>query len=404
MNNLLFVDDEFRVLQGLQRQLHGMRNAWQMNFIEGGKKALEFLAANPVDVIVTDMMMPGMDGAELLTEVMKRHPAIIRIVLSGHTDREAILRLVGPAHQYLSKPCNADELRGAIARAFAMRDLLANEQLKQLATRTKSLPALPALYLQLMEELKKEDSSVERISEIISQDLGMTSKILQLVNSAFFGLSQQMADIQEAVIYLGIATIRALVLSIEVFSQFDEKKIKGFSIAALSHHCWMTGSLARTIAKLEHCDAKMEDQYFLAGLLHDVGQLVLASGIPDEYGRLLEDVRLHGKSISEAELAQFNTTHAEVGGYLLGLWGLPNPIVEAVSLHHRPDSSAVHGFSPVIAVHVANAFAHDLTHTHPDWPGNDLHENCLANFGLSQRLELWKSHCFDEQFLKPETV
>ena len=324
MNRLLFVDDEPRVLQALQRQLHGMRNEWQINFIEGGKKALEFMATNPVDVIVTDMMMPGLDGAELLTEVMKRHPAVIRIVLSGHTDREAILRLVGPAHQYLGKPCNTDELRSAIARAFTTRDLLANEQLKQLATSTKSLPALPTLYLQLMEELKKEDSSVERISEIISKDLGMTSKILQLVNSAFFGLPQRVADIQEAVVYLGIATIRALVLSIQVFTQFDEKKIKGFSIEALSDHCWMTGSLARTIAKLEHCDVKVEDQCFLAGLLHDIGQLVLAAGMPDEYARVLETARAHEKSIWEIELAQFNATHAEVGGYLLGLWGLPN--------------------------------------------------------------------------------
>jgi HD-like signal output (HDOD) protein len=404
MNHLLFVDDEIRVLQGLQRQLHGMRNEWQMNFVEGGKKALEFMAANPVDVIVTDMMMPGMDGAELLTEVMKRHPVVIRIVLSGHTDREAILRLVGPAHQYLSKPCNANELRGAIARAFAMRDLLANEQLKQLATSTKSLPALPALYFQLMEELKKEDSSVERISEIISKDLGMTSKILQLVNSAFFGLSQRIADIPEAVTYLGIATIRALVLSIQVFSQFDEKKIKGFSIETLSNHCWMTGSLARTIAKLEHGDEKTMDQCFLAGLLHDVGQLVLAAGMPDEYGRVIEIARSHEKSIWETELAQFGATHAEVGGYLLGLWGLPNPIVEAVTLHHRPAGSTVRGFSPVIVVHVANSFAHDLAHTHPDWPGNCIQMDWIVNFGLTRQLDVWRSCCLNEPSPKREAV
>ena len=137
MNHLLFVDDEPRVLQGLERQLHGMRHEWQMSFAESGHKALQFMAANPVEVIVSDMMMPGMDGAELLTEVMKRHPSVIRIVLSGHTDRESTLRLVGPAHQYLSKPCNADELRGAIERAFVMRDLLANEKLKHLTNRTR---------------------------------------------------------------------------------------------------------------------------------------------------------------------------------------------------------------------------------------------------------------------------
>jgi HD-like signal output (HDOD) protein len=395
MNHLLFVDDNPVVLQALKRQLHSLTQEWQMSFVESGQSALDFMAVNPVDIIVADMMMPGMDGAELLAEVKKRHPTVIRIVLSGHTDREVNLRLVGPAHQYLSKPCNAEELRGAILRAFAMRDMLANEQLKQLVTRTKSLPALPSLYLQLIEELRQKDPSVESISRIISQDLGMTSKILQLVNSAFFGLPQPMADIQEAVLYLGLATIRALVLSIQVFSQFDQRAIKGFSIESLADHCWVTGTLARNIARLEHCDEKTVDQCFTAGLLHDVGQLLLATGMPDEYGRVLETVRAREQPIWETELAQFGATHAEVGGYLLGLWGLPNPIVEAVTLHHRPGDAAARGFSPVIAVHVANAFAHDLTRAHPECPDHPLDTDCLARFGLTEHLARWKSQVLD---------
>ena len=121
MKNLLFVDDEPKVLQGLQRQLHPMRNEWNMNFVDGGQKALDFMAANPVDVIISDMVMPGMDGSQLLAEVTKRHSNTVRIVLSGHAEREAVLRLIGPVHQYLSKPCDADELRNAIARAFSHR-------------------------------------------------------------------------------------------------------------------------------------------------------------------------------------------------------------------------------------------------------------------------------------------
>jgi len=183
MKRLLFVDDENKVLQGLQRQLRSMRHEWDMHFIDGSRKALEFMAANPVDVIVSDMMMPEMDGAELLTEVSKRHPNTVRIVLSGHAEREAVLRLVGPAHQYLSKPCDAEELRTAVARAFALRDLLSNENLKQLATRIKCLPTLPALYQQLTDELRNEDAAVERIGEIISHDIGMTTKILQLLTT-----------------------------------------------------------------------------------------------------------------------------------------------------------------------------------------------------------------------------
>jgi len=193
MKTLLFVDDEPRVLQGLQRQLRPMHHEWDMHFVDDGRKALEFMAAHPVDIVVTDMMMPGMDGSQLLAEVLKRHPQTVRIVLSGHAEREAVLRLVGPAHQYLSKPCDADELRRAIARALSLRDLLGNERLKQLATRVKNLPTLPALQNQLADELRKESPSMERVAEIVSRDIGMTAKMLQLVNSAFFGLAQPSA-------------------------------------------------------------------------------------------------------------------------------------------------------------------------------------------------------------------
>jgi HD-like signal output (HDOD) protein len=396
MKNLLFVDDEPRILQGLQRQLYSVRNEWKMDFCDSGAKALEFLAASPVDVIVTDMMMPGMDGAQLLTEVMNRYPNTVRVVLSGHADRESVLRLVGPAHQYLSKPCDADELRGAISRAFALRDLLANEQLKQLATRLRSLPTLPTLHAQLTQELRKEDPSLENVAQIIARDMGMTSKILQLVNSAFFGLPQPLASPQEAVMYLGMATVRALVLSIQVFSQFDQRIVKHFSIDGLAQHCWTTGIMARRIAEFEHCPGKVDDQCFLAGLLHDVGQLILASGLPEEYAQVLEAARVEGKGLLEAEQAQFGATHAEVGAYLLGLWGLPNPIIEAVALHHRPGDAPVKGFSPLVAVYVASSFAHERSNSHCHAPENQIDEACLVKVGLGGKLEAWRNHCFDD--------
>lgn len=397
MKNLLFVDDEPKVLQGLQRQLYGMRNEWSMNFADGASRALDFMAKSPVDVIVTDMMMPGMDGAQLLNEVMKRHPNTIRIVLSGHVDRESVFRLVGPAHQYLSKPCEAEELRAAVSRAFALRDLLSNEQLKQLATRTKALPAMPAMYSQLTQELQKEDPSVDRVAEIIAKDMGMTSKILQLVNSAFFGLPQHIDNPAEAVAYLGLATVRALVLSFQVFSQFDSKKIPGFSIEGLAQHCWHTGMFARKIARAEQSDPKLEDQCFLAGLLHDVGQLILAAGMPDQYARVIENARSNSQSLFEAEAQEFGATHAEVGAYLLGLWGLPNQVVEAVAFHHRPGAAISRGFSAVAAVHVANAFAHEQSGMPETNPGNLLDMEAMTALGLESHLALMRSKCFTEE-------
>ena len=396
MKNLLFVDDEPKVLQGLQRQLYNMRNDWKMTFLDGGPKALEYLAANPVDVIVTDMMMPAMNGAQLLTEVMKRHPKTVRIVLSGHAEREAIMQLVGPAHQYLSKPCDAEELRGAIARAFALRDLLGNEQLKQLATRVKCLPSVPDLYRQLNEEFRKDDPSPERVGEIISHDIGMTSKILQLVNSAFFGLPQPINNPAEAVMYLGLTTVRSLTISLQIFSQFDQQVCREFSVSALAHHCWMTGVSARRVAQAEQLEARILDQCFLAGLLHDVGQLILAAGMPGEYQEVLRQAKSGNIATVNVEHERFGATHADVGAYLLGLWGLPNPIIEAVVMHHRPASCVNPKLSPVVAVHVADVFMHERPGTSTELPPPALDLELLARLGLQDRVPVWRELCLGD--------
>jgi putative nucleotidyltransferase with HDIG domain len=394
MKKLLFVDDEPRVLQGLERQLRDMRREWDMQFVDSGLKALAFLSHHPVDVIVTDMMMPRMDGAELLSEVMKRHPNTVRLVLSGHADREAVLRMVGPAHQYLSKPCNPEELRSAITRALALRELLGNEQLKQLASRVRSLPTLPALHQQLTTELAQAEPSIERVAAIISRDMGLTSKILQLVNSAFFGLAESASSPLAAVSYLGLSTVRALVVSVHVFSRFDSGTIKCFSVEQLAQHCWRTGMMAKKIASIQHCDPKVDDQCFLAGLLHDVGRLVMAAGLNEQYAAVMARARESKIPLWQAEREEFGASHAEVGAYLLGLWGLPNPVVEAVALHHRPSDSAVREFSAVTAVHVADALVHQ-SDAIPDDIGGQIDHECIAAMGLTERLQTWTERCME---------
>ena len=234
---------------------------------------------------------------------------------------------------------------------------------------------------------------MERVAEIVARDIGMTTKILQLVNSAFFGLPRGISNAQEAVMYLGLTTVRALVLSIQVFSQFTRSPLPGFSIDALAQHCWMTGSFARRIAQGEHSAAKIDDQCFLAGLLHDVGQLILACGLPADYARVLEESSLGKRSASEAEQEYFGATHAELGAYLLGIWGLPNPVIEAVALHHRVEEVGFEKFSPVVAVHAADLIAHEMANPQDPAVKAGIHAGELASPGYASRFAEWRERC-----------
>jgi len=390
MKTLLFVDDEPGLLKGLQRQLRPLRKEWDMNFVGSGQEALDFLTRQPVDIIVSDMRMPVMDGTQLLGEVRKRHPQTICIILSGQSGSEGIIRFVGPAHQYMSKPCNSDELRNAIIRALGLRDVLGNERLKQLATRIENLPTLPALQNRLTQELQKESPSLECVGEIISHDIALTAKILQLVNSAFFCRDQPINNPVEAAVYLGLNTIQSVVLSAEIFSQYDSNICKTFSLDALTRHSWLTGVLARNVAQLERQDVKVVEQCFLAGLLHDVGQLILAAGLPEEYAAVIAQARAKSLPLWQAEQEFFGATHAEVGAYLLALWGLSNPITEAVAMHHQPARCTTPEFSPAVAVHAADVFAHEVAEASTEITTTELDTAHLTKLGLGGQIDAWR--------------
>jgi len=390
MKRILFVDDDPAVLLVLRDALADKRSEWEMEFASGGSPASDLMLQQPFDAVVADLSMPGVDGAQLLTKVMHRHPHTLRILLLDKTDRDTSLRLLGLAHQYLIKPIDREVLQATLSRALALREMLENEQIKRLTSHTLALPSMPALYLQLLEELRRNEPSVSAIVEIISQDLGMCAKILQLVNSAFFGLHQPMANPGEAVAYLGLDTIKGLVLSLQIFSLFERVKIRGFSYEELWVHCWLTGVWAKRTVAAESSDPAMAEHGFIAGLLHDVGKLVLASGLPSQYQVAVSSHRQKKIPLWQAEQNVFNTNHADVGAYLLGRWGLPDPIIEAIAWHHRPRAFADRKFSLVTAVHVANGLEHERQDGVGVMPYSELDREYLAELGLAHRLEFWR--------------
>ena len=388
---ILFVDDEANVLQGLRRMLRPMRRDWDMSFSLGAQEALETLSDGSFDVIVSDMRMPGMDGAALLTEVMRQYPRMVRIVLSGQSSQEATMRSVGVAHQFLAKPCDAETLKRTIDQAFALRELLADEPLKQTLSQLKSVPSLPALYDELMEELREPDASTKRVGNIISRDPGMTAKILQMVNSAFFGLPRHVSTPSQAAALLGVETIKTLVLSIDVFSQFGQAKIEGITPESVQRHSADTAIVAKQIAAAEKAPREVTEGALMAGFLHDVGKLILAHNFPDQYREIMTRARENKITIRQAEHDVLGASHAEVGAYLLGLWGLPEPMVEATAFHHNPNASCGTAFSPLTAVHVADVLAREQAGN--DRAAEELDLDYLNQIGLADRVPVWRTQC-----------
>ncbi|MFW5838056.1 MAG: HDOD domain-containing protein [Desulfovibrionaceae bacterium] len=392
---ILFVDDEKSVLEGLERMIFAMGPDWEAEFAQTGEEALEMLEEDDYDVVVSDMRMPGMDGVKLLSKVQKLHPDVVRIVLSGHSDREMVLKTVRPAHQFLSKPCTPRRLREVVDSALGLRQIRMNKQIRRIISRIETLPSLPELYMKVSDELDKDEPSLQQVGAIISEDMGMSASILKLVNSSFFGFRRRITSPQQAVNLLGVETIKGVILSAHIFTMFDFEEFPGFSLPKLWNHCMVTARMARALAEVELCSRQTQDECFVAGLLHDVGKLVLATHFQDEYHQILDTVRTKNYSIWEAEKQIVGATHAEIGAYLLGLWGLPLPVVSAIAFHHEPCRVGLAGFSSLVAVHAANAFEHELYVTDPSMAEHPLDQACLEKSGLDGRVDDWRRACLE---------
>jgi putative nucleotidyltransferase with HDIG domain len=332
------------------------------------------------------MRMPLMDGAQLLEEIKRLHPDMVRMILSGQSSREAVYRSISPAHQFLSKPCDPQELVARLSQAFAMRDLLANQALKTVISRLRSIPSLPTLYEEVTAALRKEDPSLNEIAKIISKDVGMAAKILQLANSAFVGASGRVSSLSQALSLIGTDTVRTLVLSVHVFSQFESNKQVTGNLPALWDHSVAVSGLAQRIASCEGCGKAMVEESFTAGLLHDIGKVVLLAEMPREYHQIFE---MNPRS-KDVELERLGCTHAEVGAYLMSIWGLPLSLVHTVAFHHRPGETAETHFSTLTAVHAADAIA-SATDASPLNHDAELDLSYLERLGLSERESVWRS-------------
>lgn len=363
--NVLFVDDEPRVLQGLQNLLRKRRHEWNMVFANGGDEALQELEKGPFDVIISDMRMPRMDGAALLAEVQRKYPSTVRIVLSGQTDQDMARRTVTVAHQFLAKPCDGDLLKRVIERTVELQHMLTDPALRAAVGQIGQLPALPHIYAQLSHAIESPSSTTASLARIVEQDPSIAAKLLQLVNSAFFGLGTKTSTIAQAINYLGMEILRSLVLLMHASTglKVDPEVLKGIQSDAM-----MTARIAQAIAP-KNVDRQ---EAFTAGLLASIGRVVIAARTAKEPNGAAD---------------MMNFSHAQIGAYLLGLWNLPFPIIEAVAHHREPQRSRPEALDLPVVVHVADALARTISRR--EEPTKELDMALLVNIGQAQEVPQW---------------
>lgn len=387
---ILFVDDEENVLLGLKRMLRGRRNEWDMAFAGGGQEALEYQSENPAAVIVSDMRMPGMDGAALLSRVRELHPHTLRIILSGFADKEAILQTIGPSHRYLAKPCDADTLANAIESSLKLRAGLRDSEMQQALTRMTHVPTLPQIYADVLSELSAEFGSPEGLAEKIEKDIGLTAQLLKLTNSAYFSLPAKCVTVRQAINFLGFDNIRATILMAGVFEQF--KTISPSlrrTVEVLTSRSLSIAVLAQQICRLEKQPGQIADQAYCAGILAHVGTLVLIANRPEDFTATMARIDRDHLEFLEAEKAAFGATHGQLGGYLLGLWGFNDAVIEAVVHHHQPSAYALKPAPVLTAVHVAQYLSKFGKAGAPATRIAGLDTDYLENGGLASRIAAW---------------
>lgn len=355
---LLFVGVAAVWFQTVERDLRLLQPKWACEWAEDAAQALTALQGGSFYAVVLNASVAA--EASLMSAIEQLNHPVVRVVLCASSDRAEVARWSASGASPLPQSTDAAGILANVSRLARVQEWMADAGMKKLLGQCRKLPALPKLYSQVTAELSLPNGSIEVVAQCIAQDPVMTAKLLQVVNSAFFALGHEVSEPTEAVMFLGAERTRSLILLAGVFTQFESVKCPGLSPEQVWNHSLQVGALARTVALAETKNAKTAEAAFTAGLVHDMGKLILAANVPM---MCVSIEQLHaGKNLTqrEAELQVLGTTHAELAACLLGTWGLPLPVLEAVAWHHAPTRSEDEEFTLLTAVHVANVFAYEI--------------------------------------------
>ncbi|HEY2382413.1 MAG TPA: response regulator [Terriglobia bacterium] len=393
---ILFVDDEPAVLDGQRKAFEPYHGQVECLFALGAAAALKTLQQTHVDVVVADMHMPEIDGPELLRIVKAEYPEIVRCMACPRHEMHSTYFALMTVQQILAKPLDPAAVMDMVERACRLRELMTDSLRKKIGG-VGQLPPIPAVYSELSAAMAGPEVSSGKIAAILEKDPAMAAKVLQLVNSACFGTLKHIGKLEHAVAYLGMDLIRDLSLTAQLFVDLQTiARQSGFSFEGEQQHSLL---VARVAKRLLTRPAQAREA-FTAGLLHDIGKLVLAVCIPKDYSEAHRAWKTTGRALHEVEYEVLGFTHSEAGAYLLGLWGLPAAIVEAVAFHHNPGAALEQSFGVSSAVSLANSLVDETAIN----SSAGIMEHLQA-LGVADNLPVWTDVAQEEvQQVRPERV
>ncbi len=376
--SILFVDNDKAVFTELERKIHPYRKVWNLHFAHGSEEALRIMRNQVFDIVVSDSDIPKVHGMEFLHKVQAAQRRAFRFLLTDHSVQELALQSIPLAHQCFPKPCNPVQIIHAIDLCTPIEGIINNERLREFISNLGGMPSPSETYKKLTLQLESESPSYDQIGALITSDLALTAKILQLVNSAFFGIANNISNIESAMMLLGLDVLKFLVMVNKMTGNHAGKINRCFRIESFSTHAINVANMSKNISRelgLSKDDCELA---FTGGLLCDIGKLVFAASSPDKYKQFIQEAVKTKSSLSELEKKRVGATHSEVGTYLLKMWGIPAPILEIIAFHEKPYFSAAksHTLSPLSSVHIANYLLTSKTIEEKgnplDWPHLDI--------------------------------
>lgn len=356
--SVMFIDDDIAALARLEQLVKSTVPEWSARFFAKATDALESCRTDGApDAIITDLRMPEMDGASLLEAAKREFPNAIRMVFSDYDDLPVALRSVPVAHQFLASPLDVTTVYELVNRDVELQRRINDPNLQRLVSSIDVLPSPPASVIEINRLVADPFSSIEAVAEAIRTDSAMSAKLLQLVNSAFFGLSNHVEDVQQAVALLGFDTVRNLLIAVELVRSFNAPTPDLVrAVEDLNAHSFAVAELSRSLMMRR----KGAHEAFVGGMMHDIGLLAVIGCAPQLYLSLKKETEKSGRSVEQCELEILGTTHASIGAYLLGLWGLPFSLVEAVARSHDADVVIDNTITPVHAIFIAERITNVL--------------------------------------------